>query len=88
MSITDYIPHGLVVAFGGVVTYVFRDHVKQDDMRFQDIKEDLETIKARQQQHNDQMNAQHSEVLKILLTAANDRANFQSLLERHDEPRT
>ena len=85
MTITDFIPHGLVVAFGGIVTYVFRDHVKQDDARFMEIKQDLTAIGDRQVQIADKMSENHTEVLKVLLTAANDRANFQSLLERHDD---
>lgn len=82
MNIADYIPHGLVVAFGGVVTYVFKDHVQQDKDRFAEIKEDLETIKARQQVHNDTMNTQHAEVLKLLIDAGQHR-EMQAAITEH-----
>lgn len=87
MSIQDYIPHGMVAAFAGVVTYVFRDHVKQDDSRFAEIKQGFTDITERQTAIADKMAANHAEILSTLLHAANDRANIASLAEHRDDPR-
>jgi hypothetical protein len=34
MSLTDYIPHGAIVALAAVVSWVSKDHFKRDDTRF------------------------------------------------------
>jgi hypothetical protein len=67
MSIQDYIPHGMVAAFAGIVTYVFRDHVKQDDARFLDIKDGFKEMTARQVEMTDKMAANHAELLRVML---------------------
>jgi hypothetical protein len=82
MQLTDFIPHGMVTAFAGVVTYVFRDHVKQDDKRFEEIKTGFQEIEERQTAIADKMAANHTEILQTLLKAANDRANLQPLVEK------
>ena len=87
MNIQDYIPHGMIVAFASVVSYVFRDHVKQDDSRFAEIKQGFTDVTSRQTEIADKMATNHAEILKVLFTAATDRANFQSLLEHRDDPR-
>jgi hypothetical protein len=69
MSIQDYIPHGMVAAFAGVVTYVFRDHVKQDDARFAEMKSGFADIIARQTTLSDKIAENHAEILKTLLEA-------------------
>jgi hypothetical protein len=67
MSAMDYIPHGMVAAFASVVTFVFRQHTKQDDDRYTDIKTNLALIVARQQDISDTMASNHTEILKTLL---------------------
>jgi hypothetical protein len=66
-GVTDYIPHGLVTAFGAVVTYVFRDHIKQDDARFAEIKTGFADIVARQTVVTDKMAENHAEILRVML---------------------
>lgn len=87
MNIQDYIPHGMIVAFASVVSYVFRDHVKQDDSRFAEIKQGFTDVTSRQTEIADKMAANHAEILKVLLTAANDRANVAAMIENRDDPR-
>lgn len=67
MNISDYVPHGMVAAFAGIVTYVFRDHVKQDDSRFANLKTDLTTIVTRQTEMADKMAENHAELLRVML---------------------
>lgn len=64
---TDYIPHGIVTAFAGVVAYVFRDHAKRDDARFNGIKDYLLKIEGRQTEVSDKMAENHAEILKLLI---------------------
>jgi hypothetical protein len=66
----DYIPHGLVVALGGIVGYVFKEHTARDDKRFDEIKADLQTISTRQVEISDKMAENHAEILRTLLAAA------------------
>lgn len=66
MNIQDYIPHALVVAFGSVVSYVYRDHVKRDDARFADVREDYKEISAKLDTQNSTAAANHAEILRIL----------------------
>ena len=67
MTLTDYIPHGMVTAFAGVVTYVFRQHAKQDDDRYVLLNASLQTISTRQTEMADKMAANHSELLRVML---------------------
>ena len=73
MSVTDFIPHGMVAAFAGVVSFIYREHTKQDDLRFDGIKEDLAALITRQTEISDKMASNHTEILKTLLQAANQR---------------
>ena len=82
MQITDFIPHGMVVAFGGIVAYVFRDHVKQDDARFEEMKTGFKEITDRQTVIADKMAENHTEILKVLLTVATDRATIAAVTEQ------
>ncbi len=52
---------------------VYREHIKQDDKRFDGIKEDLTALIARQTEISDKMASNHTEILKTLLQAANQR---------------
>ncbi len=67
MNITDYIPHGMIAAFAGVVTYVFRDHVKRDDDRFEQLTATLSSMSERQLSMSDTMAANHAELLRVML---------------------
>lgn len=65
----DYVPHGLIIAFGTVLSYIWRDHIKQDDTRFMGIKDELAIISDRQVELGDKISANHAELLKALVTA-------------------
>jgi len=67
MSVQDYIPHGLITAFAGAVTYVFRQHTKQDDDRYVLLNATLSSISARQLDISDRMAANHAEILRVML---------------------
>jgi len=82
VAITDYIPHGMVTAFAGVVTYVFRQHTLQDDARFTEIKALMEGVRARQTDISDKLASNHAEILKVLLEAERQRAT-NALLDKH-----
>jgi hypothetical protein len=66
-GISDYIPHGMVTAFAGIVTYVFRDHIKQDDARFTEVKTNMGLIASRQTEISDQIAVNHAEILRVML---------------------
>lgn len=66
MSLTDYIPHGVVTAFGAVVAYVARDHFKRDDARFAEIKVDYKAIDAKLDAQNTTVRENHEEILRLL----------------------
>jgi len=66
-DLTDYIPHGMVAALAAIATWVFQDHAKRDERRFDkfgdaflDLDKKLDTAIAKQAEN-------HSEILKILL---------------------
>ena len=82
MSVTDYIPHGMVAAFAGVVSFIYREHVKQDDVRFGEIATDLKAICARQTEIADKMGTNHAEILKVLLAAEQQRSLNAAIAER------
>jgi hypothetical protein len=82
MSIADYLPHGMIAAFAGIVTYVFKEHTTREDARFQELKVDLTAISDRQTQIADKMSANHAEILKVLLEAEQQRTANEVLAER------
>jgi hypothetical protein len=51
VNFLDYIPHGMATALGGIVAYVYRDHVKRDDSRFKDAKTDLDALGKKIDEH-------------------------------------
>jgi hypothetical protein len=67
MSISDYIPHGMVTAFAGAVTYVFRQHTKSDDDRYALLNMALNNISVRQTEISDKMAENHAELLRVML---------------------
>lgn len=73
MTVTDYVPHGIVIAFTGVVSYIFREHTKQDDARFSRIETALTTIEAQQVASAQTMADNHSEILKLFISAGLQR---------------
>jgi hypothetical protein len=64
---TDYIPHGLVAALGTVVMYVFRDHVKQDERRFDKFADAYTRMNGKLDEAIANQAKNHTEILKILL---------------------
>jgi hypothetical protein len=52
---TDYIPHGLVTALGAVVAYVYKDHVKRDDARFEKADAAVTELSAKIDRHYEQI---------------------------------
>ena len=81
INVADYIPHGLVTAFAGVVTYVFRDHVKQDDARFAEIKNGFKDVTDRQTEISDKMSDNHAEILRLLINAGQQRDTHAAITE-------
>jgi predicted regulator of Ras-like GTPase activity (Roadblock/LC7/MglB family) len=75
MNITDFIPHGMIVAFGGVVSYVFKTHTKLDDDRYATLCATLSTMASRQLAMSDTMAANHAELLRVMLEGERDRKN-------------
>ncbi len=73
MSVQDYIPHGMIAAFASVVTYVFRDHTKQDDRRFAEIKQGFSEVTARQTELADNMAKNHAELLRVMLEGEREK---------------
>ena len=71
-ELTDYIPHGLVAALGTVVAYVFRDHVKQDEKRFDKFGDAYMSISEKLDKAVDTQAKNHAEILKILLDQKHD----------------
>ena len=64
---TDYLPHGMIAVLGTVVAWVYRDHVKLEEMRFDkfgeaymELNKKLDTSIAKQSEN-------HNEILKNLL---------------------
>lgn len=85
MTVTDYIPHGLVLALGSVVTYVFRDHVKQDDARYKEIRDGLGEMTAGQTALAKNIADNHAEVLRLLLSASQHAATNAAIAEARRE---
>jgi hypothetical protein len=79
MNLSDYIPHGMVTAFAGVITFIYRDHVKQDDFRFGKVTDELAKICSRQTEISDRMAENHAEILRTLLTSSEQRATNAAL---------
>jgi hypothetical protein len=51
MSLTDYIPHGLVASFATVIGYVFNAHVKTDKERFAQLTDENSALDAKMDAH-------------------------------------
>lgn len=66
INLTDYVPHGIVTAFGAVVAFVARDHFKRDDVRFAEIKVDYASISTKLDAQNKTVASNHEEILRIL----------------------
>jgi autotransporter adhesin len=91
VSVTDYIPHGIVVAFAGVVSYVYREHVKLDDSRFGTIQTGLTGLADGQTAMAAKMADNHAEVLKLFIAsgaqAATNAAIAAGAVARAEGPR-
>ena len=73
-DLTQFIPHGMVMAFAGVVSFVFREHTKQDDARFNRIATALDAIEAGQTAMATKIADNHAEVLKLFIDAGQHAA--------------
>lgn len=69
MQASDYIPHGLVAALGAVVSWVYKDHVKRDDARFDAIQATFDSLGAKLDNMTSRIADNHTEVLNRLLDA-------------------
>lgn len=67
MTVQDYIPHGIVTAFAAVVSWVYREHVKQDDGRFKRVGEKFEGIDEKLERISTKMSDNHAEILRLLI---------------------
>lgn len=70
MTLVDYIPHGMVVAFAGLAGYIFKAHDERDNQRFGkfgdavlQMNQKLDTAIAKQADN-------HAEILKLLIRQA------------------
>lgn len=87
IDFTDYIPHGMIAALGTVVAYVFRDHVKQDDARFNEIRKDLKTLVQGQNDMVKSIADNHAEVLKLFISAGQHADALEALSKLRDGQR-
>lgn len=65
--ISDYIPHGLIVALSGVITWVYREHVKQDDDRYKQLTDVLGKVFTGQNEIRTKMSDNHADLLKLMV---------------------
>lgn len=66
---TDYLPHGMVAALATVATWVFRDHVKQDERRFGSLSKSIDGLSTKLDTAIATQASNHAEILKLLLDA-------------------
>ena len=67
VDITDYVPHGMVAALATVVTWVFREHVKQDEKRFDKFGDAYVALTEKLDTAISEQAKNHAEILKLLL---------------------
>jgi hypothetical protein len=84
MTFTDYIPHGMILTLGGIVSYVFKEHTKQDDARFGEIRDDLKTLVDGQTVTAKNIADNHAEVLRLFITAGQVAATNEALSKSRD----
>ena len=82
MNISDYVPHGLITALGGVVAYVFKEHKKQDDDRYAQLTNTLKGVFERQTEISDKMAENHAEILRVLLQSEQQARQNEANAER------
>lgn len=73
MTITDYIPHMAVAALATVVSWVGRDHLKRDDLRFKYMADATRDISNKLDKAIEKQADNHAEVLKLLVQPVRDR---------------
>lgn len=71
------------MALGGIVTYVFKDHVKRDNDRFTEVKAALDSIGIRQTTLADTMATNHAEILKLLVQAGQQAQTNAAISQAH-----
>lgn len=66
-DLSEFIPHGLIVAFAAVAAWVFRDHIERDDARFKEFSGCIKELTTKLDKAFETQAENHSEILKILL---------------------
>lgn len=84
MTLTDYIPHGLIAALGSIAGYVFRQHVVEDGERFSAIQADLKELVAGQAGLAKNIADNHAEVLKLFISAGQHADAIEALSKARD----
>ena len=77
-DLTGYIPHGMIVALGTAVTYIWKGHVKQDDQRFGEIRDNLKLLVQGQTDAAKIVADNHAEVLKLFISAGRHADNIEA----------
>jgi hypothetical protein len=65
---TDYIPHGVAALFATVATWVFQDHAKRDERRFDKMGDAFLQMNEKLDKALETQSENHAEILKILLS--------------------
>lgn len=69
----DYIPHGMIAALGGLVTWIYRQHIKEDADRFEKVDQDLADVGVKLDTH---FIAISKQLTDIALTVGKNRADI------------
>lgn len=64
---TDYIPHGMVAVLASVAGWVFTNHTKQDERRFDKFGDAYLKLGEKLDEAISKQASNHTEILKILL---------------------
>jgi alcohol dehydrogenase class IV len=67
IDLTDYVPHGMIAALGTVVAYVFREHTKQDEKRFDKIADAYTSMGDKLDEVIANQAKNHAKILELLL---------------------
>jgi hypothetical protein len=67
MTLSDYVPHGMILALGTIAGWVYRDHAHRDDARFAEVATSLDKVSSKIDEAFKTQASNHSEILKILL---------------------
>ena len=71
-TMSQYLPHGMVAALAGAVTYIYKSHVKLDDDRYAKLGVSMDNLTAT-------ITANHTEILRLMLGAQQSAATNAAL---------